>query len=108
MNWGIQSGGLAVVSLNGPCPMVRGISETRLEAIVRLTLIQGGILTAFGIGVVGVLRSHAWLVFAASAIFFLESIPLVFDGFFILTLPPACYLAWIAMKVRKPTPLFRA
>lgn len=92
MSWGMQAAKLTISS-DGPCRVVTGTSETMLQAAFRIILIQGGIVTGFGIGVVGMTSSKGWMIKIASTIFFLESFPFVFDGFFVLTLPPAVFLA---------------
>jgi hypothetical protein len=67
--------------------------------VLRLVLIQGGILFAIGLGVVGFLRSHARLMMISSIILLLESIPFVFDGLFVFTLLAAVSLLWSARRL---------
>lgn len=94
MKWGISSESTLIVSQAGPCTIASGTSETIPQAMLRLTLIQGGILFAFCLGILGVVRSRPTFLMAASAILFLESVPFVFDGLFVLTLPPAAVFLW--------------
>src|SRR5215470_9161019 len=83
LKWGMSSGGSISVSSVGPCSAAGGTSETIPQAIARLTLVQGGILTAIGVGLAGFLRSRPALLTAGSSILFLESVALVFDGLFV-------------------------
>lgn len=85
--------------------MATGTSETIPQAMLRLTLIQGGILLAFCLGILGVVRSRPPFLMAASAILFLESFPFVFDGFFVLTLPPAALFLWASKGRNLPSSL---
>ena len=94
LKWGMSSGGSISVSSAGPCLTAGGSSETIRQAILRLALIQGGILTAIGLGLIGVLRSRSAPLIVGSVILFLESIPLVFDGLFVFTLLAAGSLLW--------------
>jgi hypothetical protein len=98
LKWGMASGGSISVSSAGPCSTAGGISETIPQAVLRLALIQGGILIAIGLGMVGFLRSRSPLLIAGSVILFAESVPFVFDGLFVLTLPPAVFLMWVARR----------
>jgi hypothetical protein len=65
-----------------------------LQAVLLLALIQGGILFAIGLGVVGFFRSRPRLVIVASVILIFESIPFVVDGLFVFTLLAAAALLW--------------
>ena len=101
--WGMRS---LTISSNSPCSMVGGTSETMLRAILQLALVQGGILFAVGLGVVGFLRSHPRLVVVGSVILLFESIPLVFDGLFVFTLLAAVSLLWsMRIQTRPETPI---
>jgi len=103
MSWGVSSGTPMIASPAGPCTTSGATSETIPQAILALSLIQGGILFAFGLGAVGAARYRPTLLKAASAILFLESIPFVFDGLFVLTLPPAALFLW-ASRARDSRP----
>ena len=87
--WGMANGGTVEVSAAGPCTSSGGSSETIPQAIMRLALIQGGIILASLFGVAGIIRSGRNLILPAAIILFLESAPFVFDGLFVLTIPPA-------------------
>ncbi len=99
LRWGIASGGSISVSAGSLCSMAGGTSETMLQAVLRLILVQGGILLAIGIGAVGFLLTHPRLVIAGSVILILESIPLVLDGLFVFTLLAAASLLW-SMRIQ--------
>ena len=94
--WGAVNGGSITVSSGGPCSSAGGTSETIPQMLARLAIIQGGILLAAGLGVLGVFGSRPILLVVSSAILFLESIPLVFGGAFVLTLLPAVFFGWQA------------
>ena len=98
LTWGMPNGGSISVSPGGPCPAAGGTSETMSQAAMRLVLVQGGILTAVGLGIVGFLLTRPSLLIGGSVILFAESVPLVLDGLFVLTLPPALFLLWVAQK----------
>ena len=94
--WGAVNGGSITVSTGGPCSSAGATSETIPEMVARLAIIQGGILLGAGLGVLGISGSHPILLVMSSSILFLESIPLVFGGAFVLTLLPAIFFMWRA------------
>src|SRR5712692_1487849 len=94
--WGAVSGGSITVSSGGPCSSAGGTSETIPQMLAQLAIIQGGILLGAGLGVLGVFGSRPILLVISSSILFLESIPLVFGGAFVLTLLPAVFFGWQA------------
>jgi hypothetical protein len=102
MSWGMSSGSALSVSPGGPCTTASGTSETIVQAVLRLTLIQGGIFLAFCLGIVGVVRPRPAFLVAASALLFLESAPLVLDGLFVLTLPPAAFFLLTSRERNRP------
>ena len=102
LKWGMAIGGTISVSPSGPCSMAGGVSETIPQAVLRLALIQGGILVAIGLGTVGFLRSHPRLIIVGSVILLVESIPFVFDGLFVFTLLAAASLLWSMRTQTRP------
>jgi hypothetical protein len=97
ITWGVGNSGALVLHTGGPCSSFReAVSETVPSAILRLALIQGGILTAIGLGVVGFLRSHSVLLVVGSMVLIFESVPLVFDGLSVFTLLAAVSFLWSA------------
>ena len=94
--WGAVSGGSITVSTGGPCSSAGATSETIPQMLERLAIIQGGILLGAGLGLLGVFGSRPILLVISSSILFLESIPLVFGGSFVLTLLPAVFFGWRA------------
>ena len=94
--WGAVSGGSITVSTGGPCSSAGATSETIPQTLERLVIIQGGILLGAGLGLLGVFGSRPILLVISSAILFLESIPLVLGGAFVLTLLPAVFFIWRA------------
>jgi hypothetical protein len=94
--WGAASGDSVVLPTRGPCTSSGGTSETIPQTLFGLTIIQGGILLGSVLGVLGVLRIRPTLLVVSSAILFVESIPLVLGGAFVLTMPPAAFFLWRA------------
>ena len=81
----------------GPCSGgIQATSETTLGVAFRLGLIQGGISVGVVFGVLGVLKHKPKFLVISSAVLLAESIPLIFDGLFVLTVLPAVYFLWIA------------
>ncbi len=68
------------------------------EFLVKLILIPGGIIFGALLGVVGVLGRSQALLISSFAILSIESPLLLFDGLFVLTLPPAAFFFWVARK----------
>jgi len=99
LKWGMASGGSISVSPGSPCSTVGGASETMLQAVLRITLVQGVILLSVGIGIFGFLRNHPRFVIVGSVILIFESIPFVFDGLFVFTLLAAVSLLW-SMRIQ--------
>src|SRR2546428_12300769 len=58
VHWGTGMSGSTAFALGGSCSVATSASETIPQAILRLTLIQGGILISAVLGVVGVVWSH--------------------------------------------------
>src|SRR2546428_3352367 len=94
--WGVVSGASRTVSSGGPCSSAGATSETIPQMLERLAIIQGGILLGAGLGLLGVFGSRPILLVMSSSILFLESIPLIFGGSFVLTLLPAVFFGWRA------------
>ena len=94
--WGAVSGGSITVSTGGPCSSAGATSETIPQTLERLVIIQGGVLLGAGLGLLGVFGSRPILLVMSSSILFLESIPLIFGGSFVLTLLPAVFFGWRA------------
>lgn len=96
--WSAVSGGSITVSASGPCSSAGGTSQTIPEMLAQLAIIQGGIFVGSALGMLGVLGSRPILLVISSSILFLESIPLVFGGAFVLTLLPAVFFMWRAKE----------
>jgi hypothetical protein len=71
------------------------------EFLMKLVLIPGGILFGALLGVVGILGKSQALVISSFVILSLESPLLMFDGLFVLTLPPAIFFLWVARTKAK-------
>ena len=100
MKWGLSAGGSVALIPGGPCSTgAQATSETVFGAALRLVLIHGGILLAAGLGILGVFRSRPTLVIVGSIILFGESVPLVFDGLFVITLLTAGFFLWTARRL---------
>jgi hypothetical protein len=96
--WGAVSGGSITVSPGGPCSSAGATSETIPQMLAQLAIIQGGILLGAALGVLGVFGRRPILLVMSSSILFLESVPLVFGGAFVLTLFPAVFFMWRAKE----------
>jgi len=70
------------------------------ESVSALVLIQGGLFVAMILGVIGSVKLSKALLITVSIIFLAESIPLMFDGLFVLTLLPAFYFLWMSLNPR--------
>jgi len=97
ITWGTGS---ANVTLNpaagGPCATSAGaVSQTIPQAVTMLVLVQGGILFAAFLGAFGMIRNHSKITLVAAIVLLAESIPLVFDGWFIFTILPAGFFLWV-------------
>ncbi|MCL5317276.1 MAG: hypothetical protein M1503_03285 [Thaumarchaeota archaeon] len=102
LTWGFSGGSLSHQPI-GPCSGgVRGTSDTFAGALLRL-ISQGGLLITVFLGVVGVHRVHPRLLVGASIILFAVSVPLIFDGLFLLTLIPAIFFLWSARRLSTKT-----
>jgi hypothetical protein len=77
--WGISQRGSMHISPAGPCHAMGGTSETKAQAVVRLTLIHGGILIASLLAILGALWSRPLLSVLGAGLIFFESIPLIFS-----------------------------
>ncbi len=100
LTWGFSGGSLAQQPV-GPCSGgVRGTSDTFAGALLRL-ISQGGILVTVLLGVLGVHRVHPRLLVGDSIILFCVSVFLIFDGLFLLTLAPAIFFLWSALRLSK-------
>ena len=75
--WGISQRGSMHLSPRGPCRAMGGTSETKAQAVVRLTLVHGGILIASLLAVLGALLSRPLLSVLGAGLMFFESIPLI-------------------------------
>jgi hypothetical protein len=101
MSWGQANGGSITVSPGGPCSSASATTDTMTEFLMNLVLIPGGILFGALLGVAGVLGKSQALLISSFVILSLESPFLMFDGLFVLTLPPAIFFLWIARTKAK-------
>jgi hypothetical protein len=77
--WGISHRGGMYVSPGGACRAMEGTSETKAQAVVRLTLVQGGILIASLLAILGALLSRPLLSVLGAGLVFFEAIPLMWS-----------------------------
>jgi hypothetical protein len=94
--WGQSSVNLRIGK--PPCEhSAGGTSETKAGAVARLTLIQGSILVATVLALVGSFRGRPLLCSVGVVMILLVSVPLMFSGLGIITLLcgmfflPSCY-----------------
>lgn len=100
--WGAPDSASGVVSPGGACTSSGSTSETLPQMLARDALVSGGILLGGALGVAGVVRRRPILMEAGSALLFVESVPLVLGGAFVLTLLPAAFLTWRAWVEGRP------
>ncbi len=94
MGYGAGSGTITIVQ-GGRCSV--GVSSSEpVQGLVTTILIPGGMLIGSALGVLGTLRDRSTILAASFVILALESVPLGFDGLFVLTLIPAVFFVWEA------------
>ena len=98
--WGGSIGSASVTSF-GQCTSAAGSSETVPELLFSIVLVPGGILGGGFLGIFGILRSRPIVLVAASVILAAETVPLIFDGLFVLTLIPAGFFLWASTGRQK-------
>ncbi len=76
------------------CPRSGGTSETRLGAITRLTMVQGGAFLSVLLGVIGIYRS--WSLFSIIGITYLSYLSFLPSGILALFTVPSALLILIA------------
>ena len=79
-----------------------GTSETRLRTMLRLAIIQGGMLTACAAALVGAYRFRLFLSLAACVFMALITIPLSLENFGMLTLVSAICFEMSSALVAPP------
>jgi hypothetical protein len=92
--WGLTSG--QRISPTHECPTVSGASETRDQALTRITLIQGGVLLGLALGMYGTLRRKPYFTLLASFVMFLEAIPLLVGSFPLVILVSCGLFLWVS------------
>jgi hypothetical protein len=70
--------GTGIIRPGDPCQYYAATSETKTEAVVRLSLVPGVVLFAAVLGTIGVLGGRATRTLVASVFMLLEAVPLVF------------------------------
>jgi hypothetical protein len=83
------------------CTSVQSISQTVEQVLFGMLSVQGGIISALFLGLFGILRSSRIALIASSVVLFAESVFFLVDGFFVLTILPAIYLAMMSSRVRR-------
>jgi hypothetical protein len=102
MVWEAATGGSVALFAGARCSTgAQASSETALAVAARLSLIQGGILVAVALGMLGVLRSRPKLLIFGSSILLAESFPLVFDGLLVFTLLSAGFFILAARRLSR-------
>jgi hypothetical protein len=74
-HWGMGHG--EALSPSAACPQVRGISETKTAAIVRLLIFQGSMLLTAIAALCGASLQKRWLIAGAFALLCALSVPLL-------------------------------
>lgn len=85
--WGMSQRGSMHISPGGPCHTTGGTSETKAQAVARLSLVHGGILIASLLGILGAFLSRPLLSVFGAGLIFVEAIPLIWS------------FAWLTMFV---------
>ncbi len=92
-SWGASS---AVVSTSpGACSSASSDSETILQMLTQLALINGGILVGGILGVLGFVTGRPLMLLIGSILLFGESAPLLFGGTFLFALLPAGFFLFL-------------
>jgi len=104
--WGASGGSVTVSSVGSCSGAMQMTSETPLAVLVRLGLIQGGILFALAVGTLGTSKHMPRLMVASAVILFVESVPLIFDGLFIWGFLPAGFFLWAARSKHPSEPFY--
>ncbi|HEV2225795.1 MAG TPA: hypothetical protein VGR56_03210 [Nitrososphaerales archaeon] len=93
--WGIVGGSITIARGTG-CSLVTSSSETFPQFLLTTIVVQGGILFAVSLGVLGFLKARPMFLNAGFVILSLESALLIFDGLFVFTLLPASFFLFSA------------
>ena len=102
-SWGQRTGMTSNIEPGAPCiEHGRGISQTRTQAVIGLITIQGGLLFASCVGLIGVYRSFSRLTLLASAMLVFRSVPLIVSVFAVLPLLAATCLLLSHFLARVP------
>ena len=96
--WGVFGGPIAASS-TGSCNSAGASSQTVVQMLSGLTIVQGGILLGTVLGISGIIKSSRIFLVISSAILSLESLPLILGGSFILTLIPALLFMTLAIRL---------
>lgn len=104
LSWGQKSSGSVELPSEGSCAQgVSGRSDTKGEAVMRLLLIDGGILLGCALGILGLLKANLGLTLSGSAILIVESVPLALGFSWVLTAISAFLFPLIYWVTRKET-----
>jgi hypothetical protein len=90
--WGLSQSVSRRIAPEAPCRVIEGTSETRLQAVVKLLLVHGGILIAGVFGILGALLAKPFLSVLGAGLIFLESIPLIFSFAFLTVFVSGLFL----------------
>jgi hypothetical protein len=102
--WGISHRGSMHISPGGPCRAMGGTSETKAQAVVRLTLVHGGILIASLLAILGALLSRPLLSVLGAGLIFFEAIPLIWSFAWLTVFVSGLFL----LAARKSAPVHGA
>ena len=78
-HWGDSQPVVRVISPDSPCQSVEGTFQTKFQATLQLLLINGGILIAGALGILGASLGKPALTVLGAGLMFLESVPLIFS-----------------------------
>jgi hypothetical protein len=100
VQWGIAQRGSMHSAPGGPCRTIRGTSETKSQAVVRLTLVHGGILIASLLAILGALLSRPLVSVIGAGLIFFEAIPLIWSFAWLMVFVSGLFL--LAARMSAP------
>lgn len=93
--WGVSFSAGAELNIppGGPCRAISVTSETKAQAVARLVAINGGLLVAAFLGVLGIALARPRAAVLAAALLLLLSFPLAFSVAWVTALSAGLFLA---------------
>jgi hypothetical protein len=98
LEWGSPSHGYSTsgqarrIPSGAPCRVFERTTDTKTAAVLRLLIVQGGILIGTLLGVLGALRALPSMSVLGSGLLFLEAVPLIFSFAWLMVLASGLFL----------------